>query len=222
MSEPVKHLLSILIASLAVWINANSFVFGADLSGRVIGPDGEGLAQAVVFVQELPDGVSVPSFAAMAQMDQINEQFSPSVLPIPVGTQVTFPNKDQIHHHVYSFSRAKRFEIPLYRGEDVPPVLFDKPGVVKVGCNIHDWMSGVILVVPTPFYAMTQEDGSFTLHDLPAATYPIVSWHERSKTKVDETLQQVKIDTDPRNVTFSLVLKASRSRPAIRGSRGYR
>jgi hypothetical protein len=65
------------------------------------------------------------------------------VLPIAVGTEVRFPNHDQIHHHVYSFSRVKSFDLPLWKGEEAPPVLFDAPGVVKVGCNIHDWMMGV-------------------------------------------------------------------------------
>jgi len=84
--------------------------------------------------------------------------------------QVRFPNRDQIRHHVYSFSRPKRFELPLYKGEDAPPVLFDKPGVVKIGCNIHDWMSAIILVLPNDRFAVTREDGTFSLAvELPLA-----------------------------------------------------
>ena len=104
----------------------------------------------------------------------------------------------------------------------MPPIVFDKVGVVNVGCRIHDWMAGIILVVPTPFYAVTVDDGSFTLRDLPAATYPLVSWHERSQTTVEETLQQVSVDEKVPNVTFSLTLKSDGSRRPIRGSRGYR
>ena len=214
----------IVALSLGSWLALAecSFALAGEINGRVIGPDGKGIAQAVVFVQTLPDGVSPLTPLAAAHMDQVNEQFAPTLLPIPVGTEVSFPNQDQIHHHVYSFSRTKRFEIPLYRGEEVPPIVFDKVGVVKVGCNIHDWMAGIILVVPTPFYAVTADDGSFTLRDLPVATYPLVSWHERSQTTVEETLQQVSVDEKVPNVTFSLTLKSDRSRLPIRGSRGYR
>ena len=120
-------------------------------------------------------------------MDQFNKTFVPEMLPIAVGTQVRFPNHDQIHHHVYSFSRTKRFELPLYKGEDAPPVLFDKPGVVKVGCNIHDWMSAIILVLPNDRFAVTKEDGTFSLPGtrLPA-TYTIAAWHAQSRDKTED------------------------------------
>src|SRR5256885_2747943 len=111
----------------------------ATLSGRVTTPDGKPIADAVVFVQD-----SAPAAAAAsrsATLDQVDKTFVPGLLPIMVGTRVNFPNHDQIQHHVYSFSRTKTFELPLYKGEDAAPVLFDKVGVVKVGCNIHDWMS---------------------------------------------------------------------------------
>ncbi len=97
-----------------------------------------------------------------ATLDQVDKTFVPGLLPIVVGTKVRFPNHDQIQHHVYSFSRTKTFELPLYKGEDAAPVLFDKVGVVKVGCNIHDWMSAIILVLPTPWFARTGADGTFT------------------------------------------------------------
>ena len=97
----------------------------------------------MVFVDTLPPGVTAPSpTERTAAMDQVHKQFVPHVLPVVVGTAVTFPNHDQIHHHVYSFSRAKTFEMPLYKGENAPPVAFDQPGAVKIGCNIHDWMDG--------------------------------------------------------------------------------
>src|SRR3954447_11570174 len=99
-----------------------------EITGRVVGPNGQGIAQAIVFVQALPPGASPPSAQQLAVMDQINKTFVPAVLPVVVGTEVHFPNHDQIHHHVYSFSRTKSFELPLYKGEEAPPVLFDKVG----------------------------------------------------------------------------------------------
>jgi len=172
-------------------------------------------------VQSLPPGTPVPADKRSAALDQINKEFIPAVLPVVVGTEVRFPNHDQIHHHVYSFSRTKSFELPLYRGEEAPPVLFDKAGVVKVGCNIHDWMSGIILVLPTPYFATSDETGRFVLRDLPPGTYSLVSWHELSQTKVEETAQQVEVRTNTSEITFTLSLTASRARPASRRGGGY-
>jgi hypothetical protein len=152
-------------------------------------------------------------------MDQFNKTFVPEMLPIVVGTQVRFPNRDQIRHHVYSFSRPKRFELPLYKGEDAPPVLFDKPGVVKIGCNIHDWMSAIILVLPNDRFAVTKEDGTFTLPHLDDGQYTITAWHARSRDKTDDVAQRITLaDQDPR-LTFKLSLAPARSRPATRGAR---
>jgi plastocyanin len=197
-------------------------VFGATITGRVVGTDGKGIAQAVVFVQALPAGTPLPGPSQPAVMDQIHKTFIPAVLPITVGSTVHFPNHDQIHHHVYSFSRTKSFELPLYKGEEAPPILFDKAGVVKIGCNIHDWMAAVILVVPTPFYAVTNEAGEFTLSGLPAGTYPLVCWHELSQTKVDETLQPIQVEKDTTEATFSLSLAPARVRLPTQGVRGSR
>ena len=193
----------------------------AEITGRVVGPNGEGIAQAVVFVQALPAGTPLPPDKRPAIMDQINKTFVPAVLPIVVGTEVRFPNHDQIHHHVYSFSRTKSFELPLYKGEEAPPVLFDKVGAVKIGCNIHDWMAGVILVLPTPYFAETDETGQFVLRDLPPGTYPLACWHELSQAKVEETTQQVQASRGAAAVTFTLSLSAPRSRPSLYGGRGY-
>jgi len=193
---------------------------GADISGRVVGQNGEGVAQAVVFVRALPPEVTVPPTPQSAVMDQIHQEFVPPLLPIAIGTEVSFPNRDQIHHHVYSFSRTKSFELPLYRGEDASPVLFDKEGVVKVGCNIHDWMSGIILVLPTPYFAVTDETGRFVLRDLPPGSYPLVCWHELSQTKVEETAQQIQVGENTPEVIFTLSLTAARPRPARKGG-GY-
>jgi plastocyanin len=195
---------------------------GATITGRVVGTDGKGIAQAVVFVQALPVGISLPGQNQRAVMDQIHKTFVPAVLPVTVGSEVHFPNNDQIHHHVYSFSRTKSFELPLYKGEAVSPVLFDKAGVVKIGCNIHDWMAAVILVVPTPFYTVTNEAGEFTLSGLPPGTYPLVCWHELSQSKVEETVQQIRVEQGIAEVTFSLSLAPARARLPVQGVRGSR
>lgn len=188
------------------------------ISGRVAHADGKGIEQAIVFVQS-PVEPSPGVAPSPAVMDQVNKTFVPGLLPIVAGTQVKFPNRDNIRHHVYSFSRPKNFELPLYKGEEAPPVLFDKPGVVKIGCNIHDWMSAIILVVPNRHYAMTDADGKFTLAGLPPGTYTIVAWHAQSRDKTDATTKQVVLSAASVDIDFKLSLTPVKSRPAVRGAR---
>jgi plastocyanin len=204
----------------ALWVSASAAA-GPSISGRVTGADGKGIADAVVFIQSPDNGPHAPpGVNPMATMDQVEKTFVPGLLPIVVGTSVRFPNHDQIRHHVYSFSRTKTFELPLYKGTDAAPVLFDKTGVVKVGCNIHDWMSGIILVLPTPWFARTDAEGRYTLSDLPAGQYSVVVWHELSKSKPEETAQSVNVvSSSAAEANFSVTLGAARARPAVRGTR---
>jgi plastocyanin len=193
-------------------------VADAVISGRVIDADGKGVAQAVVFVQSpLEPQTSVSAAEPPAKMDQVNKIFVPAVLPVVVGTKVYFPNRDNIRHHVYSFSRTKSFELPLYKGEDAPPVLFDKPGVVKIGCNIHDWMSATILVLPNTHFAMTTADGRFSLPRLKSGSYSLVAWHAQARDKTESTAQQVQLAETNVELTYQLTLVPLRARPAIHG-----
>ncbi len=205
--------------AVAALLGATCPLHAAEISGRVVDPRGNPVREAVVFVDQLPSGAAPPVTARAAVMDQVNRQFVPHVLPVEVGTEVSFPNHDQIHHHVYSLSRTKTFEIPLYKGETASPVRFDRLGAVKVGCNIHDWMSGVVLVVPTPYFAITDESGAFTLRDVPPGTYGVVAWHEGSKVKVEDTRQAVAASSSATALTFTLDVVERRVRPA--GRRGY-
>src|SRR5581483_347477 len=109
-----------------------------------------------------------------AVMDQQNRRFVPAILPVQTGAQVSFPNTDSISHHVYSFSPAKRFELYLPKGEHGSQVTFDRPGVVALGCNIHDWMLAYILVVDTPWFTQTDRNGRAELGELPAGGYRLV------------------------------------------------
>jgi plastocyanin len=183
-----------------------------DVTGRVVDPSGAPLADAVVFIQKLPDGAQAPPPQTTAVMDQINKQFVPRVLPIALGTAVAFPNHDQIHHHVYSFSKPKTFEIPLYKGELAPPVVFDQTGAVTVGCNIHEWMRGVILVLPTSLFAVTGADGGFALHGVPAGANTIAAWHERAKSAPESGAQVVDVGEPTAPLTFTLLVAPPRSR----------
>jgi plastocyanin len=213
--QALKSLLALLAPLL---ISAMSHSAAAStVTGQVLGQDGKPVANAVVFVQE--PALQPAAASTNAIMDQFNKTFVPEMLPVAVGTQVKFPNRDQIRHHVYSFSRPKRFELPLYKGEEAPPVLFDKPGVVKIGCNIHDWMSAVILVLPNDRFVVTKEDGTFSLPGLDAGSYTITAWHAQSRDKTEDLAQRVEIAGSDPQLTFKLALAPARSRPATRGAR---
>jgi plastocyanin len=211
------QVLKLLVGLFAMGAMASGAV-ARTIAGQVVGADGKPVAQAVVFVQE-PAATQPAAASSGAIMDQFNKTFVPEMLPIAVGTQVRFPNRDQIRHHVYSFSRPKRFELPLYKGEDAPPVLFDKPGVVKIGCNIHDWMSAIILVLPNDRFAVTKDDGTFSLPGLDAGTYTITAWHAQSRDKTEDIAQRVEIAGSDPQLTFKLSLAPARARPATRGAR---
>ncbi len=113
-----------------------------------------------------------------AVMDQRENMFVPHVLAIRTNTQVRFPNSDDVRHHVYSFSPAKKFELRLYHGLSADPVVFDKPGTVVLGCNIHDSMLAYIYVVDTEYFAVTDQSGQLKIN-APAGAYQIQVFHPR-------------------------------------------
>lgn len=213
-----RWLRTIILVPYLAALSAPVHGVAAAVSGTVTGVDNKGIANAVVFVQASTP-TPLPTKSPQV-VDQIHKTFVPGLLPIVVGTSVRFPNHDQIHHHVYSFSPTKTFELPLYKGEEAPEVVFDKVGVVKIACNIHDWMAGIILVLPSPHFAVTDAQGRFVLENLPAGEYTLVAWHELSKMKPEATAQSVKVGGERANVTFSLPLGPERPRPAMHGTRG--
>lgn len=140
---------------------------------------GRPLADTVVYAIAGANIDIRPGKAPVA-VEQVDREFVPYVTVVQVGTAVTFPNRDPILHHVYSFSPAKPFEIKLYTGTPAE-IVFDKAGVVTLGCNIHDWMIGYIAVVPTPFFAKTDAGGLARLRDLPQGAYDLHAWHPQQK-----------------------------------------
>jgi len=136
--------------------------------------DGQPVADAVV---TLHGPAQAPQGVLKADMDQRGQRFAPHVLAVHTGTQVRFPNSDNIRHQVYSFSAAKRFELRLYEGTPTDPLLFDRPGVVVLGCNIHDWMLGYIYVTDDPRFGVSDAQGRVRLEQLPAGDYHLTVWH---------------------------------------------
>jgi plastocyanin len=141
--------------------------------------DGHALSGAVVTVHAV--GASDrPSVPVQAVMDQIDRTFQPDLLVIPVGSTVEFPNSDAVSHQIYSFSAAKRFQLPLYRGKPYPPVHFDQVGLVTLGCNIHDSMLAYVIVTDAPFFGRTDNSGAWSA-EVPRGTYRVTVWHPRMR-----------------------------------------
>jgi hypothetical protein len=111
-------------------------------------------------------------------MDQVNRAFVPDLLVIPAGSTVAFPNSDSVSHQIYSFSPARKFQLPLYRGTPYPPVHFDQAGLVTLGCNIHDSMLAYVLVTDAPYFGRTDPTGSWSVQ-VPPGKYRVTVWHPR-------------------------------------------
>jgi plastocyanin len=158
----------------------------APLSVTVVLPDGKPLAGAVVMAQPT-SGTSHPATPVSAVMDQINRAFDPDLVIVPINSTVSFPNSDTVSHQIYSFSPPKRFQLPLYRGKPYPPVRFDSPGVVTLGCNIHDEMLAYVLVTDAPFFGRSAKSGSWSA-EVPAGNYRVNIWHPRIRDE-DKDLQ---------------------------------
>jgi plastocyanin len=165
--------------------------WAGDVVFTVVNAKGKPVADAVVTA--FPPGLKSGAirFSWPQEMDQQHLQFDPFVLIVPVGADVTFPNRDPVRHHVYSFSPTHPFELKLYGKDETRSVRFERAGVVALGCNIHDNMVAFIKVVDTPFAAKTDAQGRAVLHGLPAGSVPVKIWHPYLKAAGNEISKTV-------------------------------
>jgi plastocyanin len=165
--------------SLGVWLlGCQQTLRAADLNLSVLDAAGHGV-EGIVLVAEPQFELPGKHAGRTAIMDQRQMQFVPNIVVIQTGSGIEFPNSDQIEHQVYSFSPAKSFKLSLYAGRKYPPIVFEKAGLVVVGCNIHDHMIGYIYVTNSPYFGRSNESGLLSLHDLPPGNYVITAWHPR-------------------------------------------
>jgi plastocyanin len=195
MGRPVNHGLMRHVLALVATLSLApaSSVWAGDVAFTVVTLKGKPVADAVVAAY--PDGPRPASirFAWPSAMDQHNLQFDPFVLIVPVGAEVSFPNRDSVRHHVYSFSPAKAFELKLYGRDETRSVHFDKVGVVALGCNIHDSMVAFIKVVDTPYAAKTDAAGQVVLRGLPSGPVQVRVWHPYLKAPNNEIVRTVAV-----------------------------
>jgi plastocyanin len=164
----------------------------AALTVKVVNPDGRPVAGVVVMLHG-PAGSKSPAPATFI-VDQVNQTFTPDLIVIPVGSTVTFPNSDRVSHQVYSFSRARRFQLPLYRGMPYPPVTFADAGIVTLGCNIHDDMIAYIVVTDADWFGRTSQDGTWTASNLPTGDFRVEVWHPRMREATEVIEQPLKLE----------------------------
>lgn len=145
---------------------------------------------SVVYLDAAPRGAFEQVEPTRAVMDQRNETFEPHVLAITIGTTVEFPNSDRIYHNVFSLSKAQRFDLGRYATGKSKAIRFDRPGIVRVFCDIHSHMNAFILVFSHPFFAVTDADGRYRIDNIPPGSYNLVAWNEG-------------VASDPRSFTIS-------------------
>jgi plastocyanin len=188
----VSSVVFVVLAFITLPLNA----FAGKIKGTV---EVQGLRtpnNVVVYLTKIPQ-IDFDLSKTRFVMDQRNLEFVPHVLPVPVGASIVFPNNDQVAHNVFSMSRTKKFNLGSYKPGESKTVVFDKPGIVELRCDVHAEMAAYILVMENPYFAVTDKKGNFQipdegylkraglegLADLASGNYIIKTWHEKLKTQ---------------------------------------
>lgn len=161
-----------------------------DVEFRLVDAKNQPVSDAVVSLTPLDQPAPLASAAPAVppEIVQRHQEFFPYVTAIRTGTAVRFPNRDTVQHHVYSLSKPKKFELPLYDPGKAETIVFDQPGVVVIGCNIHDWMLAYVVILDTPWFAVTPTTGAVILRAIPPGRYRAEVWHPRLKDAVKSGL----------------------------------
>ena len=203
--------------SLCLFLGLALVAHSGEISCQVKSAKGEAVADAVVSLIPLDGTVPAVAPDAKVEIQQEGQEFQPYVTVVQAGTRVVFPNRDTVQHHVYSLSKAKKFELPLYNPGQAESLVFDVPGLVTVGCNIHDWMISHLVVVPTPWFAKSDAQGAAKI-TAPAGRYRLELWHPRLAAPL--TREVVLADGPAAPEDFTLTLKPDRRVRRSSGSKG--
>ena len=191
----------------------------AALLVKVTKPDGTPLKGAVVMLHG-PAGSPSKSPDAFV-VDQVDQAFTPDLSVIPVGSTVTFPNSDKVSHQVYSFSPAKKFQLPLYRGAPYAPTKFENAGIVTLGCNIHDDMIAYLVVTDAAWFGRTGPDGSWSASELPAGEFRIEVWHPRLREQTQVMERQLRLEASQTSTLDMKLTRTLRAEPLGRKPRSW-
>ena len=212
-----------LVAVLGLGLTAAA-TSAATISAAVTDAAGNALPDVAIYA-EPAGGASLHKAPLGVQIEQRHRKFLPLVTVVQSGSAISFPNNDTVRHHAFSFSPAKPFELKLYSGVPRQPILFDKPGTVVVGCNIHDQMVAYIQVVETPYFGKTDASGKLTLKGVPPGKYTLKAWHYQSLQGAEIPEQAITLIKDADLKTgFKLNLKpnlTSGIKPGNAAAAGY-
>lgn len=210
LDKDARHLPARLVSFLVLALVCSGMTHAAGITVTVTDAAGLPVPDAVVYA-EPAGGQTLPKVARPAEIEQKGRRFAPLVTVIQAGTDVSFPNNDTVRHHVYSFSTPKVFELKLYSGTPGSPILFDKPGTVVVGCNIHDQMLAYIHVVGTPYFARTDAAGRARLDGIVAGKYGLKLWHYKMTAPAQIQEQALLMTTVDTSVALKLLSKPTTS-----------
>ncbi|MFC1822335.1 methylamine utilization protein [Thermodesulfobacteriota bacterium] len=215
------HITIKLYVTLLILMFFPGIIFAGNINGTIKAKGLRSPANILVYLTKAPQ-TPVDLSGAKFVMDQSNLTFLPHILPILVGTTVQFPNNDKVSHNVFSLSRAKKFNLGSYQSGESKTVLFDKPGIIELRCDVHAEMLAYILVMKNPYWAITDEGGKFQIPDqayqknhgikgvkeLPPGKYYLKTWHEKLKTSKKAVIVPEKGDV-------SVPLNLGRGRPGV-------
>jgi plastocyanin len=210
-----RYFVIVLLFALLISIYFPGLALAGKIKGTVKVKGLRSPANVLVYLTKAPSD-SMDLSKTNFVMDQRNLEFIPHVLPVLVGSTVQFPNNDEVDHNIFSMSRTKKFNLGSYKPGDSKAVLFDKPGVVEVRCDVHAEMAAYILVLKNPYFTVTDKNGNFQipdasylqqagledLADLATGKYFIKTWHEKLKTQ-----KEAITITEDGDVTIQLNLK---------------
>jgi len=156
------------------------------------------------------------SKAKIIEIKQEDKEFNALVSIVPLGSTISFFNNDSVKHHVYSVSKGNKFDIPLYSGNRPKKITFTKPGVVKIGCNIHDWMLTFAYISQSKYIALVDENGKVSFSDIPKGKYKLHVWNPKFKNNKKVMIQSITINKNGvKKVKVSLLKKIRKPRRDI-------
>ncbi|MBL4839090.1 MAG: hypothetical protein JKY34_16115 [Kordiimonadaceae bacterium] len=208
--------------NIGLFFMATSAALATDLQVVVTNAkNGIAADHAVITLQPLFKNTMKPSQQGGAVMRQEGSMFHPFVLAVSTGTAVSFPNFDNFRHHVYSFSKTKKLELRLYGKDETHEIVFDKAGIVALGCNIHDNMLAYIHVSDAPYSRIAGQDGAGTFAGLAVGKYALTVWHPDQKSRTKAHTEEIMVTDGMGAVNVSLKMRSRRRLQASPGDNEY-
>jgi len=189
--------------SLISFIFLNTQVFANTISIKVIDPKHSAVQGVITYLTPKNKNFTFPISRQPLTISQNNKKFTPYIAVLQKGQKINFKNQDDVTHHIYSVSGENRFDFKIKAGTQNNNTVVKTAGEVAMGCNIHDWMSGYVLVVNTPYFIQTDSEGSSIFEDIPSGNYKLTIWHPQLATNKNEFIQELEIQS---NKTIEIIL----------------